>query len=690
MSDEHLEQEFLIRHRLPRPISLAYDTACLAVDRRSLSHRCRWCARVALRFLAALRQAARLAAQGGGPVNPPSAQDLRSGSLAPALAAEETAAFAALLDSLDALPLERFIARTVMHPDSVDTAALREALVPLLPLARYRIVILEELTFNVLLGPRIEYHATGGGAVPIPPDLPPGVPMLVDPQTGWFLDLSPLAIWDKRPQDAFGRLSLLKRVDQKIGHYAEEGVPGGPGTSRALNGSPRTGRMPAMPDLLQVLETPPGRFRDGEEVPGVGKVLGLIWRGGTSDLFLAVRASDARAVVLKTFQYQGGILDENFWRFLGEERYTQKIEHPSVIVSRRIPPGDWGVVHEQEYAAGGSLAEWLELNGVIRVDRAVAIARELLLALQAIHEQGIVHNDVKPDNILFDSERRLKLIDFGIAFAPESESSPLRPGVPAGTVGYMAPELHTEGVSGVASDLFSAGVVLAEMVSGIRPENPAALAPLREIPKPLAEVVARMIAPDPKERFGSALEAADALKKIEGALQPARAITLDIEGTLIPGYGIWQPRPKLAEFAAFCLEHLDRFFVYTLLDRGEAEAVFEELVRQGAVSKEFARRLEYVEWPRGADGSLKDLRRCRVPLEQNMIVDDMESWVPEDQLDRWIPVRDFGEVQGVDRDLERVMEAVGAEFEIGCASAGAGASGPSDSAIAEKGGAAQA
>ena len=669
MADDCHELEFLVRHRLPRPIALAYESVCLAIDRRDFAHRSRWCARVALRFLAALRQAARLAAQGSGPVNPPAARDLRRGSLAGALEVPETAAFAAELESIDPLPLERLIARTVTQPEGLDCSMLREALATLLPLARYRLVILDGLSFNVLLGPRMEYHATGGGSVPIPPSLPVGTPLFLDPRTGWFIDLAPLLVWEKRPQDAFGRLYSLKRVEQQEGHYSEEGAAGGPGCSRALQGCPRTGHVPDLPELLQVLECPPGRFRDGSEIESYGRVLGLIWRGGTSDVFAACRA-DGQAVALKTFQYEGSVLDENFWRFLGEERLTKDLEHPGVVVSRRIPSGPWGVVHEQPLADGGSLNELLLVNGVLRVDRAVAITLELLDALQAIHARGIIHNDVKPDNILFDGERRLKLIDFGIAFAPAEEARPLRPGVPAGSRGYMAPELHTGLLPSAASDIHSAGVVLAEMVSGIRPEGPGALRALPEIPARLAPVIARMIAPDPAQRFPSAEEAAAALRALQGELRPARAVTLDIEGTLIPSYGIWEPRPRLAEFLAFCLEHLDRLFVYTLLDRGEAEAAFEELHRQGAVPQEFLRRYEYVEWPRGVDGSLKDLRRCRVPLEQNMILDDMESWVPEDQLDRWIPIRDFGEVQGVDRDLERAMAVLREEFAIAAPSAG--------------------
>ncbi|MFH1143349.1 MAG: serine/threonine-protein kinase [Candidatus Eisenbacteria bacterium] len=662
MSTTSYDQEFLIRHRLPRPISRAYESVCLAGDGDDLAFRCRWCAQVALRFLALLRQATRVAAEGSDSINPPSGADLRPGVLDAARRAPATAAFAEKLAGIDALLLQRLI-----EPDPGsgchEASALSDALIPLIPLASTRVVILEEYSYNVLLGPRIEYPATGGGAVPVPPSLPVGVPLLVDSETGWFLNLSPLAIWEKRPQDAFGHLFILRRVDQQQGHYTEDGVPGAPGSSRLLAGAPRTGELPAYAELFHVLQSPPARFHDGDELEAYGRVLGLIWRGGTSDVFAACR-NDEVPVALKTFEYEVGILDENFWRFLGEERFSNGIGHSGVIGSRRIPSGPWGIVHEQELARSGSLRDLLLVNGVLPVERATGIALELLDILQAVHAKGIVHNDVKPENILFDAAGRVKLIDFGIACAPAEECNPLRPGAPAGTRGYMAPELSSGGHPSAASDLYSAGVVLAEMVSGMKPADPQAVHALREVPSSLGAVLERLLGPQPRKRFAHAGEVAAALRAVRGRLEPVRAVTLDIEGTLIPGYGIWEPRPLLGEFLGFCLRHFQRLFVYTLLDRDEARAVFEELARQGVAPAQFLERYEYVEWPRGADGSLKDLRRCRVPLAQNRILDDMESWIPEDQRNRWIPVRDFAEVRGVDRDLDRAMTRLREGFGI--------------------------
>ena len=84
-----------------------------------------------------------------------------------------------------------------------------------------------------------------------------------------------------------------------------------------------------------------------------------------------------------------------------------------------------------------------------------------------------------------------------------------------------------------------------------------------------------------------------------------------------------------------------------------------------APSGRFLARYEYVEWPCGADGSRKDLRRCRVALEQAAIVDDMARWIPEDQAHRWVEVTACEDVIGVDRELARAEAALRTMFGLG-------------------------
>jgi serine/threonine protein kinase len=345
-------------------------------------------------------------------------------------------------------------------------------------------------------------------------------------------------------------------------------------------------------------------------------------------------------------------MDENFWRFVGEERFSQSVRHPGIAASRRLPPGPWGIVHAQPLALRGSLRDLLDTEGALLARVAAGIGLELLEALASIHEAGVIHNDVKPDNILFDADGTLKLIDFGVASAIEFEPDGLRPGAPVGSPGYMAPELARGGWPSVRSDLYSAGVVLAQALTGVPPDPAAGPPSLAGVPAELAACLARLLAPEPARRFAAAREAGAALAAAARGLRPVRALTLDVEGTLVPSYHDARPRRGLRAFLEFCEASFDRVFIYTLLSAAECAEVFASLAGQGEIPPSFPERYEYVQWPRGADGSLKDLRRCRVPVSRNALVDDMAEWVPEDQDHRWVPVISCADVLGIDRGLE--------------------------------------
>jgi len=546
--------------------------------------------------------------------------------------------------------------------DGEEREQLREALEHLLPLSDLRLVIAQHTGWRVLMGPRMEYVVPDRRALTSP--VPADVPLLVDPDTGGFLSLDPLVLWQGTAKGAFGRLFVLHGIERDQGHYTEDGVPGSPGQDRILRGRPSEGRLATEPGKLEAFRSPPARFRDDSRLGSHYHISGLIWRGGTSDIYAARRLKDHRPVALKTYESDPGRLDENFWRFVSEERLSQRIRHPFVVVSRRAPVGPWGIVHEQHLASQGSLADLLLANGVIRSDHAAGIALDLLEALAAIHVQGIAHNDIKPDNILFDDDGRLQLIDFGIACEIDSGQRELRPGTRVGSIGYMAPELERAAWPTIASDLYSVGVVLTEMLCGRPLRTPEDVRGVREIPSLLHEPLSRLLAGSPERRFASAPAASRALAAIHPRLVPERGIALDVEGTLVPSYGDHHPRRGLREFLDFCLSHFDRIFVYTLLEEEEAAEVFSELCKDGSIPAAFGRRYEYVAWPRGADGSRKDLRRCRLPLTQIALVDDMALWVPEDQRHRWIRVASCGGRPGVDRALEEAEGAIRTMFGL--------------------------
>ena len=154
-------------------------------------------------------------------------------------------------------------------------------------------------------------------------------------------------------------------------------------------------------------------------------------------------------------------------RFLGEAKALARLRHPQIV-----PVYEAGCAGDRHYIAmalieGCSLAERLA-EGPLELHRAAEIVAELAEALAYAHSQGVVHRDVKPANIRLDAQGAVYLMDFGIAYRPDSGEIPLPPGVILGTPAYVAPEQAQGGQTDVlpASDQYSFGVVLYELLSG--------------------------------------------------------------------------------------------------------------------------------------------------------------------------------------------------------------------------------
>ena len=195
-----------------------------------------------------------------------------------------------------------------------------------------------------------------------------------------------------------------------------------------------------------------------------------------------------------------------------------------------------------EFLDGKSLEDVIEREGAVELHRALNIANQMALALEAAHDQGVMHGDVKPANLLVAMDGLLKVTDFGIATlvrrpwsrqpAPdEAVSPPQLAGAVVGTPEYMAPELLLGNPPSVRTDLYAAGMVLHECLTGATPfpqDTPRAfLARKLESPREpqaglrksadrrtLAGVVAWMVAADASERPTSAAEVAGALGRV--------------------------------------------------------------------------------------------------------------------------------------------------------------------------------
>ena len=644
---------FSLRYRFPRPVSRAFESACFAIYPDELQNRVTWCASVAVRYVAMLKQCNYLALHEKASINPPGFNDLKlnlEGNQWPEGMSFQVSPYLYQLANIYS-----------GRPGVNEFDLLQRALQELEYLGQYRLVIVEDEGFRVLLGPRIEYMVWNSQHEKVLDLVPPGTPMLLDPRTGQFLTLYPLAVWVRPGDTPLGRLFILRRIRGSSGFYIEDGVAGAPPHVEKISGRPYRGTLPLDKDTSDDLLNIPARFEDGQKVNGI-TAGGIIWRGGTADVYLAWDREKKDTVVLKTFENQEGGFDENYWRFINEERFTRGIKDDHVITPERLKAEGYGIVFSQEYAERGSLMDYLTHNGVLAETVARRIAVNLLEAMHTVHEHGIVHNDLKPDNILFSSEGEVRLIDFGIAFDMDKSDRDLTPGVPVGTPGYMAPELQRGEFPSRESDIFSAAVVLAQMLSSSMPASFADIEHERSIPVYFHDFFMKALAEDPRERYSTAREAAGALQQVP--VKRKRFITLDIEGTLVTNYFDKSPRPGLKTFLSFLLQHFDRIFIYTLLGEKEVTDVFGHLLAGGWIEEEFLYRYEYITWDQGEDGTIKDLRRCMVPVEHNAIVDDMEVMIPEDQRFRWVHVKDYSEKVPYDRELVRATKVIQELFDL--------------------------
>lgn len=287
----------------------------------------------------------------------------------------------------------------------------------------------------------------------------------------------------------------------------------------------------------------------------------LIGRGGMGEVFHAVDTRLNRAVAIKVMHQSSSGLEAAVVRFLREARAASALNHPNIVTIHDVgetPTGDRFIV--QEFVEGRTLRSVLE--NAVDLGTAIDIARQVARALSAAHAAGIVHRDVKPENVMVRGDGYVKVLDFGLARVEDplgSERSTrtnldTAPGTLLGTTAYMSPEAAQAGVAGPAADVFALGVVLYEMTTGRRPfvaatsigvlaaivsEEPVALGRVNPgIPQALEDLVLRMLAKSP-ERRPSASEAADALAEFQGrgvvtapavaSAQPRKSVGRDAE-----------------------------------------------------------------------------------------------------------------------------------------------------------------
>ena len=291
-----------------------------------------------------------------------------------------------------------------------------------------------------------------------------------------------------------------------------------------------------------------------------GKILGhyLLQRpiavGGTATVFLAQDVSLQRDVALKLFQPREGDTHDFLRRFAREARVVAQLDHTNIL-----PVYEYGEQDGQAYLVmprmASSLRDLLRKKSSLSPAEAVTIISPILHALQYAHTHGLIHRDIKPGNILFKSDGTPMLSDFGLVkVLNTSNDQTLTPHQTASMIGnqfagtpdYMSPE-QIMGQATPASDIYSTGVVLYEMLTGIRPfsadtsmgvlikqvhEQPRPLRNINSaIPAPLEAVVLRALAKDTAKRYQQPDELRQALERAVGE-QSVNSVGVGIPSTL--------------------------------------------------------------------------------------------------------------------------------------------------------------
>ncbi len=258
----------------------------------------------------------------------------------------------------------------------------------------------------------------------------------------------------------------------------------------------------------------------GRTVGGRYRLDTLVGQGGMGQVWTALDQTLSRQVAVKLLRPAAGggtRTDELRRRFARESRVTAGVDHPGLVTVHDAGTDGDDLYLVMQYVRGTDLADHLAENEPYPWPWAVAVAAQLCSVLAAVHAAGVVHRDLKPRNLMLRPDGTLVVLDLGLAAVLDADTTRVTlTGSPVGSPAYMSPEQALGDQVGPRSDLYSLGVVLHELLSGIVPfdgssalgtlhrhlnEPPVPLRRLRpELPEELEELVLRLLAKDPARR----------------------------------------------------------------------------------------------------------------------------------------------------------------------------------------------
>src|SRR4051794_40074514 len=268
-----------------------------------------------------------------------------------------------------------------------------------------------------------------------------------------------------------------------------------------------------------------GRYRVGPRIA----------RGGMATVYEATDLRLDRVCALK-IMHAGLGDDEDFAsRFVREARSAARLSHPNVVGVFDQGDDDGTLFLAMEYIPGRTLRDLIRTEAPMAPGRALQVLDPVLAALAAAHQAGMIHRDVKPENVLLADDGRVKVADFGLARAINAETQHTATGGGLiGTVSYLSPELVVDGKADARSDVYAAGVVLYEMLTGRKPHEgdspiqvaykhvhedvPAPSATVPSVPAYVDALVARATARDRELRPADARVLLHQVRRVRAAL----------------------------------------------------------------------------------------------------------------------------------------------------------------------------
>ena len=303
------------------------------------------------------------------------------------------------------------------------------------------------------------------------------------------------------------------------------------------------------------------------------RIVRKLGSGGMANVYLAEDQELGRRVAIKILNDRHSGDEQFVERFRREAKNAAGLSHPNIVsIYDRGEAAEGAYYIAMEYLDGRSLKELIVSRGPAPIPIAIDYARQILAALRFAHRHGVIHRDIKPHNILVDSEGRVKVTDFGIARAEQAGAQQMtEAGSIIGTAQYLSPEQARGTRVDKTSDLYSLGIVLYELLTGTVPftgDTPVEIAMKHlsaipdppserraEVPHALDQVVLRALAKDPHDRYESAEEMDADLERVARGSGVSR-VTEEAATTVLSGADLAAAAPTTIQRAPTAVTQL--------------------------------------------------------------------------------------------------------------------------------------